>query len=419
MGAEGKPREHRPLRELELGISLGIGAWTFDIHLTFTRKGIEMAETNELYWLVSRAGEIELDGGRKFWKELIREGRWFNAKAGFTLQVDRGRLAQWARNFHEMADAGIRVPVPWGHSYDPRDNAGFVEEIELRDGGLWALLNVPNDDDAAKVGSTVQAVSVSVNPNFIDGSGRNWGEVIEHVALTNYPVVTDQGEFIQAGDEGDGKRAIALELAPDDTPVDFAAIAEQLSIEGELNHGNFADAVRLRFGELNTELESCRTELMELRATHVEPDDGHAAPNSEPGTQNSELGTQNSELGTQNSELGTQNSELTNRLYQLELERAEREVDEALRLGKFTRPAAEALRQLIAAGVERKYSFDAADGVDVAEVALSIIANTPAGAAVDTTEHTRVHVVPDPSGSAMTDEKASQLARENKALAGV
>ena len=150
------------------------------------------------------------------------------------------------------------------------------------------------------------------------------------------------------------------------------------------------------------------------QATHVEPDDGQAAPDSEPGTQKSEPGTQNSELGTQN-------SELTNRLYQLELERAEREVDDALRLGKFTRPAAEALRQLIAAGVERKYSFDAAapDGLDVAEVALDIIANTPAGAAVDMTEHTRVHVVPDPSGAAMTDEKASQLARENRELAGV
>jgi len=398
-----------------------------------------MSEINEVLWLIQPTAEpLELSGGVSFWKELIREGRWVNAKAGFTLHVDRGRLAQWARNFHEMAGAGIRVPVPWGHSYDPRDNAGFVEEIELRDGGLWALLNVPNDDDAAKVGSTVRAVSVSINPNFVDGGGRNWGEVIEHVALTNYPVVTDQGDFIQAGDEGEGKRAIALELAPDEQPVDFAAIAEQLGIEGELNHGNFTDAVRLRFGELNAELESCRTELMELRATHVEPNDGQAAPDSEPGTspaeasaeagQNSELRTRNSEPGAQNSELGTQNSELTNRLYQLELERAEREVDEALRLGKFTRPAAESLRQLIAAGVERKYSFglsadDAPDtdasGHDIAALALDIIANTPAGAAVDMTEHTRVHVVPDPSGGAMTDEKASQLARENKTLAGM
>jgi hypothetical protein len=309
-----------------------------------------MAEIKDVLWLVQADGEpLELSGGTQFWKELIREGRWVNAKAGFTLDVDGSRLEQWERGFREMAEAGIRVPVPWGHSYDPRDNAGFVEEIELRDGGLWALLNVPDEDDAAKLGSTVRAVSVSINPGFVDGSGRDWGEVIEHVALTNYPVVTGQEDFIQASyDGGADKRAIMLER-----------------------------------------------------------EQGH--------------GTDNSELATRDPELAAQNSELTNRLYQLELERAEREVDEAVRLGKFTRPAAEALRQLVATGIERKYSFGA-DGhisVDVSKIVLDVIANTPAGAALDMTEHTRVHVVPDPSGSAMTDEKAAQLARENKALAGV
>ena len=139
------------------------------------------------------------------------------------------------------------------------------------------------------------------------------------------------------------------------------------------------------------------------------------------GNDNAELETPNSELAAANPEPAVANSELTNRLYQLELERAEREVDEALRLGKFTRPAAEALRQLIATGVERKFAFDGAGagGADVAAAALDVIANTPAGAAVDMTEHTRVHVVSDPSGAAMTDAKATQLAKENKALAGV
>ena len=369
-------------------------------------KEIVMAETNELYWLVSRAGEIELDAGTKFWKELIREGRWINAKAGFTLQVDRGRLAQWARNFHEMADAGIRVPVPWGHSYDPRDNAGFVEEIELRDGGLWALLNVPDEGDAAKLGSTVRAVSVSINPGFVDGSGRDWGEVIEHVALTNYPVVTDQEDFIQASsDGGEGKRAIMLER-------------EQGQETREM--GQETRKTGQGTGDEGLEEQGTGTRGQGPGSNRAEP----ATQDSEPGTQNftrRSLGVGGSELATRNSELGTQNSELTNRLYQLELERAEREVDEAVRLGKFTRPAAEALRQLVAAGVERKYSFgaDGHVGVDVAKIVLDVIANTPPGSALDMTEHTRVHVVPDPSGARMTDEKAAQLARENKALAGV
>ena len=384
-----------------------------------------MAETNDVYWLVSGAGEIALDGGQKFWKELIREGRWTNPRAGFTIQVDRDRLDTWKQQFDEMLDAGIRVPVPWGHSYDPRDNAGFVEEIELRDGGLWGLLNVPNEQDAAKLGSTVCAVSVSINPNFVDGSGRNWGQVIEHVALTNYPIVTDQSEFIQAANEnGDEKRAIVLELAAEEPVIDLDAIRSRFGIEGELSRENLVDAIKLKFDEVTAELEICRAELMELRAARLEQETGSRPEPLASSTQDSEPGTSPAEASAQ----AGRNSELTNRLYQLELEQAERDVDEALRLGKFTRPAAEALRQLITVGIERKYSFGPSavssgpsgnTGTDIAGIARGIIANTPAGAAVDMTGHTRLHPVPNPSGAAMTDEKAAQLAKENKALAGV
>ncbi len=349
-----------------------------------------MAEKKDILWLVSPVADdaLGLDDGQTFWKELIREGRWINVGAGFTLQVDDDRLGRWERNFREMADAGIRVPVPWGHSYDPRDNAGFVEEIELRDGSLWGLLNVPHEDDAGKVGSTVRAVSVSINPDFVDGSGRRWGEVIEHVALTNYPVVSKQENFIQAADDGEGRRAVALELDGGQSTMDDGPDGESA-------------------GPKDVEPETQDADPAEVEGAE------HEAVVSEPETENAEPATYNAELGTRN-------SELTNRLYQLELERAEHEVDEALRLGKFTRPAAEALRQLIAAGIERRYSFDAAgpDGLDVAEAALSIIANTVPGAAVDMTEHTQVHPVPQP-GSGMTADRAAQLARENKALAGV
>ena len=89
-----------------------------------------------------------------------------------------------------------------------------------------------------------------------------------------------------------------------------------------------------------------------------------------------------------------------------------------MRLGKFTRPAAEALRKLLAAGLERRYSFgDAAP--DVPGLVHEIITDTRPGAAVDVTERTRRHPMPDPSGRAMTETRAAKLARENKALAGV
>jgi hypothetical protein len=349
--------------------------------------------------LCPEAARLDLDGGTRFWKELIREGRWVNAAAGFTLEVDRARLERWAERFRDMTDAGIRVPVPWGHSYDPRDNAGFLEEIELRDGGLWALLNIPDPDDARKLGSTVHGVSVSVHPRFVDGSGRDWGEVIEHVALTNYPVVTDQGRFVYAAhDDAEARPAVALELAP--AEPDATATHDPVTRDAE---------------------------SPEPRPPASPPDDDEApepgaeappAPEPEDPPAAEPPPPADPPIPSSAPLAGGPGG----RVLQLELERAERDLDDALAEGKFTGPAAEALRELLAAGVEQRYTLGpppaGRDGPDVLRLAREIIAHTPPGAAVDLAEHTRRFPVPEP-GSEMTDARAARLARENRKLAGV
>jgi hypothetical protein len=366
-----------------------------------------MTNEKNIYWLVAPAGEtLDLDAGRKFWKELIREGEWTNSRAGFTLKVDTDRLGAWKENFEAMLAAGIQVPVPWGHSYDPRDNAGFVEEIELRDGSLWGLLNVPDDDDAGKLGKTVRSVSVSINPSFTDGTGHEWGEVIEHVALTNYPVVVEQEDFMHAGDDGEGKAAIALELAAADSE---AMSNDQAPIT---NEGKGDPSHSLRMTEETESDDTCHSER------------------SEESLGLDDRAESTGDRDTEHTELETRDAKLSSRLVRLERERANRALDDAMRLGKFTRPVAEALRQLLDAGIAARYELDtAAEDAgtaccaptigDVAQVALDIIANTPPGAAVDLAEHTRVFAVPAPSGQGMTPARAEQIAKENRKLAGV
>ncbi|MFW6158989.1 MAG: hypothetical protein ACOC8E_06490 [Planctomycetota bacterium] len=371
-----------------------------------------MDKDDHLMWLTQPAENApELDAEQRFWKELIREGRWTNLAAGFTLDVDRARLERWLANFEAMTDAGIRVPVPWGHSYDPRDNAGFVEELELRDGALWGLLNVAGADDADRLGRTVCGVSVSVNPDFVDGTGREWGEVIEHVALTNYPVVTDQGEFVQAGAAGrDGRPAITLELVTAGPSHDDQTANPKCETRSAKQISNDKHQI------------TNKDQVPNDKTQTPEPDE----EGSDPALRSSEFDVPRSAFASQHPASG---GELETRLYLLELERAERDVDEALRAGKFTRPAAEALRRLLATGVERRYAFGREsggppdpepddDGANVAALARAVIANTPAGAAVDMAEHTVVHPVPEP-GAGMTEGRAAQLARENKKLAGV
>jgi len=136
----------------------------------------------------------------KFWKELIREGTWVAPyRNGMELKVTPERMKRWVEKFYEMKRDGVRVPVPYGHTLDPERNAGWLEELEIRGNALYGLLNVPLVEDASKMGETIRDVSICVNPDMraslSDGRVKQYGEAIEHVALTLKPVVTGQKNF--------------------------------------------------------------------------------------------------------------------------------------------------------------------------------------------------------------------------------
>jgi len=159
----------------------------------------------------------------RFEKELIREGTWLHPTKKFTFRVTPRRMQGWLKAFARMKAGGLKVPLPFGHSYDPRDNAGFLEDLRLEGNRLVGLLAVPRAEDAERVGSTVRDVSVCVNPDFVDAHGNRFGEVIEHVALTNYPMVEGQPNFapverIAAGDDDAEVWTFAVESLRDAKP---------------------------------------------------------------------------------------------------------------------------------------------------------------------------------------------------------
>ena len=132
---------------------------------------------------------------RRFEKELIRVGTWVHPTKGFTLEVTPRRMRDWLEAFRRMQAAGLKVPLPFGHSYDPRDNAGFLEDLRLEGNRLVGVLAVVRPEDARRIGTTIRDVSICINPDFVDARGNRYGEVIEHVALTNYPIVEGQADF--------------------------------------------------------------------------------------------------------------------------------------------------------------------------------------------------------------------------------
>jgi hypothetical protein len=114
-------------------------------------------------------------------------------------------LDQFRQNSALLA-AGIPVPVSWEHRDDQkpgrlsRDDwasarakgtAGWVDQYQqLPDGAFDALITVPDDSDG-KQAEVVRFCSPEID-RFTDQTGKDWGEVITHLALTPRPIQHDQ-----------------------------------------------------------------------------------------------------------------------------------------------------------------------------------------------------------------------------------
>jgi len=356
-------------------------------------------DNSKVLWEMSTgeaAAGARLACGR-FEKELLRVGRWIHPAKKLVVDVTRERLSRWAENFRRMLAKGIRVPVPYGHSYDPRDNAGFVTDMRVEGDSLVGVLEIPRDEDAARVGSVATDVSVSVNPSFVDGEGDSFGEVIEHVAITNYPVVSGQANFVP----------IAAENAPS---------------EGADARSPEASREVIRF-EMARDGASRQSGAGALSAG--EP--GSADPGSASGGEGSEgaaaadvaqvSGATGAPEGTPAPDWdGEDRAALLWRIGKLEEERVDREVESLLLSGRIS-PAVEGhVRRLLSAGGERVTLSATGESVSPADELRAILAALPAGAWVPLESKAAAARTFERRSLEVSDERARDLARENARL---
>jgi len=131
-----------------------------------------------------------------FWKEVIHAGHYVHPTRGYSLSVDRDRLASWAQTGEQMIAAGVPIPINCDHSDRARDVVGYVKQFKLDGDRLLALCQFIGLD--AALTAARNWVSVGIHPDFTDGQARQWGEAIVHLALTPVPVVPNQGQFVSA-----------------------------------------------------------------------------------------------------------------------------------------------------------------------------------------------------------------------------
>lgn len=150
----------------------------------------------------------------KFVKQILRPGT-YRAKTPTgerrTEKFTAERLKAFADTHKKMRDKGLKIPAPWFHNgagpsnkvgRSSKDNAGFWDRFWVeQDGTLYGEIDVPREEDASKIGTTVQEVSIFSRPEWEDGDGEVWKDAILHAALVTRPIAARQENFKPVADE--------------------------------------------------------------------------------------------------------------------------------------------------------------------------------------------------------------------------
>jgi hypothetical protein len=362
------------------------------------------------------AGFSPLAEGR-FRKELIREGTWVHPTQHFQLTVTRERMRRWVEKFRLLRDRGIRIPVPFGHSYDPKDNAGFLEELSLEGNALFGVLAIPRAEDAGKLGTTVKDVSISINPDFRDGEGRRYGEVIEHVALTTRPLVGGQSDFLPLqlpdGTQAEVWRFSPAHLRPRTEGERHREPEQGKAPSAPVGHQQGKPEVKEAPVPSEVQTSSASQAAREAQTS----DTAHAARDHRAAPQTparNEAPPPAERLSAERP--SAERLAFARELAQLRQSALERELGELLRAGRLTPAMREPARRLLA--LEGTVSLQLATGeasLDVAAEVRALLASIPEHALIDLRRQTLAES-PRPVGE-MTEERAAHLAEENRRLA--
>lgn len=138
---------------------------------------------------------IEGNRGLMMWKELLKEGNFVSD--GEEYRIDEPFLRHVEDVFWKRQKKGIEVPCPLGHTIDPEKKRGRVVFLELRKenekASLWGVIEFI--DQYSKEILQHTDVSVGIPTESYDGDGERHENALEHVAFTDYPVVSGMEKF--------------------------------------------------------------------------------------------------------------------------------------------------------------------------------------------------------------------------------
>ncbi len=164
--------------------------------------------------LLGHKGEsFASQGMGKFVKEIIRVGHWTHPVTGQSVDFDKDRLNSICATSNRYLEKGNKIPFPSGHSFKNEDNMGWWTGPFMVEADKLYGVVTPTDPSAAQriKDGTLDAVSARIDMT-VDAKGNEYEDCFIHVCGTNYPVLTEQKDFVQLSTEGGETREVPLLL---------------------------------------------------------------------------------------------------------------------------------------------------------------------------------------------------------------
>lgn len=170
--------------------------------------------------VLSRRQKFDAHHSGRFVKDVLHEGVWVHPATKKEVVFDHARLDRLAEETARYIAAGNKVPFPDGHTTSALANLGEWPGPVFTHGPELLFVVEPKDKTALQKirDGALDAVSVCIDFDITDSKGNHYPEVITHICATDYPVITEQREFVELSKAAPGMADVhvPLELAMGD-----------------------------------------------------------------------------------------------------------------------------------------------------------------------------------------------------------
>lgn len=131
-----------------------------------------------------------------YWADALKVGHVVHPRTKARMEFTADRLDRLATNLSKALNAGVDVPIVRDHRETADSVVGYVFDAKREGDKLMVLHGFIGTD--AEALAMRNKVSLGLDPNFHDSTGRAYGEAIRHSSLTPIPVIHGQTGFVPA-----------------------------------------------------------------------------------------------------------------------------------------------------------------------------------------------------------------------------